>query len=524
MSILQISRVQVRRGLQENLPPQLASGELGWSIDERRLFIGNGTYEEHAPELGNTEILTQHWADSGGVLNLTGGYIFKGSQDGLLSEVQTGLTSGYPIARSMQAKFDDIANSRDFGSNGDSSQTDVAHEINHAITQLYKDTLLQTEPLVRRTLHLPAGTYNLTSDFIRMIPYVKLKGDGKNSTFIVQNSSTPKPVVQAMDLEVTAGVPLMPPGYCEIEGITLINNSGSDVVYLDSATDMYFNRVAFSGPTPFTPNGLNHTACVKVGTEADTPPRPLTSKLAFNDCDFINYNYALYCDNSLNDVQVIGGNFNNLWRGVNLGELYTGTANISSIRITNSVFDNVVNTAIFAATSASVSHVVSAFNTFKNCSNGLPIISFGGDNCYSIGDVFDRAFDAAVPAIDLKGKSSFATLSNGRFMLGKQLTVGGKGTTLVAASTNALAGIIGYGLQPTTVEYSITRDANQRTGVLKITSAGATIVYDDEYVETNDLDITLIPTLNLLTNVIELHYTVGTGTNATLTTSSRTLL
>jgi hypothetical protein len=57
MAVIQISKIQVRRGYQENLP-QLGSGEMGWSIDERRLFIGNGTLSEGAPEIGNTEILT----------------------------------------------------------------------------------------------------------------------------------------------------------------------------------------------------------------------------------------------------------------------------------------------------------------------------------------------------------------------------------------------------------------------------------------------------------------------------------
>jgi len=57
MAVIQISKIQVRRGYQEDIP-QLASGELGWSIDERRLFIGNGTLTEGAPEIGNTEILT----------------------------------------------------------------------------------------------------------------------------------------------------------------------------------------------------------------------------------------------------------------------------------------------------------------------------------------------------------------------------------------------------------------------------------------------------------------------------------
>jgi hypothetical protein len=59
MAIVSISRIQHRRGLQQDLP-QLASAELGWSLDSQRLYIGNGTIGEGAPRLGNTEILTEH--------------------------------------------------------------------------------------------------------------------------------------------------------------------------------------------------------------------------------------------------------------------------------------------------------------------------------------------------------------------------------------------------------------------------------------------------------------------------------
>lgn len=59
MAVIQISKIQVRRGLQENLPT-LSSGELGWSVDARRLYIGNGTLVEGAPIIGVTEILTEY--------------------------------------------------------------------------------------------------------------------------------------------------------------------------------------------------------------------------------------------------------------------------------------------------------------------------------------------------------------------------------------------------------------------------------------------------------------------------------
>ena len=57
MPIVQISRIQHRRGKKTDLP-QLAAGELGWSIDDQKLYIGNGTVADGAPAVGNTEIMT----------------------------------------------------------------------------------------------------------------------------------------------------------------------------------------------------------------------------------------------------------------------------------------------------------------------------------------------------------------------------------------------------------------------------------------------------------------------------------
>jgi len=57
MAVIQISKIQIRRGLQENLPT-LSSGEFGWSVDQRKLYIGNGTLAEGSPATGTTEIMT----------------------------------------------------------------------------------------------------------------------------------------------------------------------------------------------------------------------------------------------------------------------------------------------------------------------------------------------------------------------------------------------------------------------------------------------------------------------------------
>ena len=62
MAVVQISRIQVRRG-QKNIGsglPQLASGEFGWAVDSRELYIGNGAVSEGSPEVGNTQVLTEY--------------------------------------------------------------------------------------------------------------------------------------------------------------------------------------------------------------------------------------------------------------------------------------------------------------------------------------------------------------------------------------------------------------------------------------------------------------------------------
>jgi hypothetical protein len=62
VSILQISKIQVRRG-QKNVSsiPVLSSGEIAWATDAQELYIGNGTIEEDgAPAVGNTRILTEN--------------------------------------------------------------------------------------------------------------------------------------------------------------------------------------------------------------------------------------------------------------------------------------------------------------------------------------------------------------------------------------------------------------------------------------------------------------------------------
>ena len=105
MAITQISRIQHRRGLRESLP-QLAAGEIGFSIDTQELFIGNGTVSEGAPQTGNTKILTE----DDNILSTANTFTFRGNTD---SPVVTGVDNNSPIVRTLQKKLDDFANVKD---------------------------------------------------------------------------------------------------------------------------------------------------------------------------------------------------------------------------------------------------------------------------------------------------------------------------------------------------------------------------------------------------------------------------
>jgi Pectate lyase superfamily protein/Major tropism determinant N-terminal domain len=175
LAILQISRIQVRRGLQQDLP-QLASGEFGWSIDKRRLFIGNGTLDEGAPTVGVTEILTQY----SNFTQLAVNYTFSGLDAGYVS--QTGDSTLTPVVRTLQSVLDDRVSVRDFGAVGDGNTDDTAAVL-RSIQQVYVDNQYPGLTSLRRTVYFPAGTYSITQPLL-IPPYVTLIGDGKDNTVI----------------------------------------------------------------------------------------------------------------------------------------------------------------------------------------------------------------------------------------------------------------------------------------------------------------------------------------------------
>jgi len=240
MPIVSISKVQNRYGLSENVP-QLSAAELGWVIDTRKLFIGNGPTSEGAPHIGNTEILTEY----SDILGLAQSYNYKGAAGGY--DVQTGSSPTSPIYRSLQSKLDDFASVKDFGAMGD-GETDDTAAINRALYEIFcRASTTQT----RRSLFFPAGIY-LVSDEIKIPSYAMIRGEGQDCTVIKQTSSLASCVARTADSLQQTGVNIATngataPDYQDILDITFENSTSNHVFIINSTTNLRCVRVGFKG-------------------------------------------------------------------------------------------------------------------------------------------------------------------------------------------------------------------------------------------------------------------------------------
>ena len=182
MAIVQISRIQVRRG-QKNVGsgvPQLAGGEFGWAVDTRELYIGNGSVSEGSPAVGNTKILTQH----DNLFSFADQYTYQKE----ITTMQTGSTAMLPVTRTLQERLDEDVSVKSFGATGDGSDQTVV--LQRAIDQLYLNSATKGSVASRVTLHIPAGEYLLSAS-LKLPPNASIVGAGKDKVKITQGANVP---------------------------------------------------------------------------------------------------------------------------------------------------------------------------------------------------------------------------------------------------------------------------------------------------------------------------------------------
>ena len=258
MAVLQISRIQIRRGKASTGTgfPQLASGEMGWAVDTQELYIGNGSVAEGAPAVGNTKILTQNdFTAQGSILNLIQ-YIYKSNDPTII----TGPDANTPIERPIQDRLSDRVTTTDFGAVADGSTDDTA-ALQRAIDQLFlnsatkasADTTAGTS--ARVVLEMLAGRY-LVTETIYIPSYATIVGAGLDKT-VIEFTGT-GPVFQFVDDTSTVGNYVAAttastlyntqPRFITIKGLTVFSDTGDQTaIQLDSVRDSLFEDIGVAG-------------------------------------------------------------------------------------------------------------------------------------------------------------------------------------------------------------------------------------------------------------------------------------
>jgi hypothetical protein len=534
VAIVQISRITNRKGLQANLP-QLSGAELGWSIDERRLFIGNGTLDEGAPIIGNTEILTE-FSD---ILEFQTTYTYKGQAAGYT--VQTGATPDTPVTQSLQSWLDQFATVKDFGATGD-GVTDDTEAINRALFQLY---CREVNPQIRRGLFFPAGIYRVT-ETIFIPTYATLYGEGVDGSVIQLDNSGDDSTLNAFvartaDSLQQYGVNIGGNGATPPKDITITNmgfrnlDPTTDVFLVQDATNCRFQSVGFYGPL-VQADLINENADT-AGVRFASGVTLITGQIVFDNCEFSGTTFGTNTatglggtDQEVDGVTVQNSYFNLLYQGVVLGTVSAVNGGATGFRVVGNKFDNIyADGVVFGST---VSLNATAHNTFYGVGNHFgPLttpytacIDIQNANNISISDLFERG-DAyslqqipgtSFPRINLNNTASIATTNGSELAMGTYIRQSGKLFTLLANQPSPVAIFVidSTVIRTFNINYTIIRDLGRRTGTLQVASdPGGGVTSVDTYTENTGTGVALFVSQSV--DTITISYTSTPGVTGT---------
>jgi hypothetical protein len=519
MAIVQISRITNRKGLQENLP-QLAGAELGWCVDSRRLFIGNGTLEAGAPIIGNTEILTE-FSD----VTTISRYTYEDVAAGYAA--QTGPTAGDPVVRTVQAKLDDFASVRDFGAVGDGVTDDTA-AINRALFQLY---CRDNNTLVRRSLYFPAGTYRVT-DTIIIPTYAKLVGEGADCSIISlqpDDSILPDFVARFGDSLQQTGVNIgaagaEAPRNIEISSMTFRSTVDTDVFMVEDATQCWFSSVNFQGSVSFSDISADTSAVILANLAAvrfASTSVLVTNQITFDRCKFSGVTYGIDTDQQIASVTVSNSNFNTMIVGIRLGAGAVVNGGATGFRATCNMFDDIYGSGVIYN---NVNLNVTAYNIFYNVGNNfttspvVPCITFGNNNNVSVADMFERSDAGANISPRISVSNNPSLVGGTQIQLGPYTRENGQSFDCLdnQSSPQAVFSTNANNVRAYRMNYTMIRGVLVRHGVLTVVAENGddstiALSYTDDYSETADVGVVLIPSQSGST--VTVNYTsTNTGT------------
>lgn len=256
VSIVQISRIQQRRGPLADLPkgtPEnpigLREGEIGLASDTGAVFIGTPNLlqvERRKPGVvadgevtndkgqtrtgrfpyANTQLLTEWTRNTEELIKYVYRYRdmesnneFPGPGSGLewtYDQARPWNEDNEVISRTLQERLDEVVSVKSYGAKGD-GVTDDTYAIWRAAVDVVRvdpaqyssDTAKKTS--ARRLLYFPAGTYKITRPII-LPPYSTWVGDGIDKTII-------KLVTASTDFTSRCVVETVDDGYCSTDGL-----------------------------------------------------------------------------------------------------------------------------------------------------------------------------------------------------------------------------------------------------------------------------------------------------------------
>lgn len=517
MAIVQISQITNRKGLATNLP-QLAGAELGWCTDTRQLFIGNGTLEQGAPIIGNTEILTE-FSD---ILAFTNTYTYKGDSAGYT--VQTGATPGDPVTLSLQTWLDQYASVLDFGAVGD-GVTDDTDAINRALFQIY---CREVNPQIRRSLYFPAGVYRVTSS-INIPPYATLYGEGNDNSVIAMDDGVADYVARTADSLQQTGINIGNAGATPPQNITIANmgfthlDPTGSVFMVQDANNITFKNVGIRGTS--TASQLTTDSNGSIGISLSSNVSFPCEQIVFDGCIFSGLVYAMYSNNYTKGVTITNSYLTNLFQGIVIGQGIVTNGGPTGTRITENVFDLICAEAIIFGQYLTTALNASGHNIFYDVGNEFtgsnntviaPNIAIQSNNNVSIGDMFERNDASAeiYPRISLinplNGLTtiSIATTNGQQVDLGQYSRLSGTQTEIINNSSGTILTFNCSTIKCFKIEYTIIRDVNYRTGFILVASNGGgptALTFNDTNVENASTGVTF--TMNQSGDDVDLDYT-----------------
>ena len=355
MAVVQISKIQVRRGKKNagSGLPQLSSGEIGWAIDTRELFIGNGSVAEGSPAVGNTKVLTQY----DNLFSLADTYTYKKDE----SYITTGSSASSPITRKLQDVLDDTVFGDAFGLTGESTQ-DATPLLQRAIDQLYLNDSTKGSISSRVTLHLRPGTYTINGT-IYIPPHASIVGAGSDKT-IIRCDTTSTTLMQTVDSTSTPGNPvttdastttLNQPTDILIKGVTFETSVTNTGLLLNNIKNSVFEDVKIKGPWQ-TGDTLDTDGSNDVAIKVNSKSSSVESKNnKFINCKIEGFSYGLTSNWDIHDNLFDGIMVKSCGYGITFGHDMTIDSNAGSGKLTgpknnistNSLFEDIDSQAIW---------------------------------------------------------------------------------------------------------------------------------------------------------------------------------